>query len=97
MKRFFLFPLFLILLFSSCQKITHDPMTVERDCIGTYLRYNQKDYHVCNPEKLNGLQDGLAVKATYKKIDDCDASKTWVVCDMIHENKGWIEILKVEY
>ena len=97
MNRFFLFPLFLILLFSSCKKVTHDPVTVVRDCTGTYLRYNEKDWHVCNPEKLDGIQDGQAIKATYKKINDCPAAENWTVCLMIHENKGWIEILKVEH
>lgn len=41
----------------ACGK-TKDSMVIVRDCTGTYLRYQKKDYHVCNPEKLQIYPDG---------------------------------------
>lgn len=84
-------------LFSGCTKNRDQNVTVERDCTGTYLRLGGKDYHVCNPEKLSSISDGASVTAIFKKINDCNGSaKDAIVCQMLHENEGWIEVEKIK-
>lgn len=80
----------------ACNKERCDNMTVVRDCTGTYLRVDQKDYHVCNTEKLASFSDGAQVKASFKKVKDCPAREKEIVCMMYHANEGWIEVKKIE-
>lgn len=87
-----------ILLFAlmSCKKESGEKMTVVKDCTGTYLRMNGKDYQVCNLEKTNAFANGTAVIASYKKISTCTGSATdQITCMMYHENEGWIEVASI--
>lgn len=81
----------------SCKKINNKTMTVVKDCTGVYLRFNRKDYLVCNLEKVSAFADGAKVKASFEKIKGCsDIGQQAFVCMMIHENKGWINVKKIE-
>lgn len=85
----------LLLMAFSCKK-ENQLVTVVKDCTGTYLHYDGKDYHVCNPEKLSTYPNGSKVNASFKKIDECNGSaKDAIVCMMVHENEGWIEVDKI--
>lgn len=68
-------------------------MTVVRDCTGTYLRFNEKDYNVCNLEKVSSFPNGILVTATFKKIKNCTGG---AICHMYHENEGWIQVEKIK-
>ena len=70
-------------------------MTVIKDCTGSYLRFNGNDYHICNIETVKDYYDGTEVEASFNKIDDCSESDE-VVCQMLHKNKGWIKVTKIE-
>lgn len=65
-----------------------------RDCTGTYIRYQEKDYQVCNFELLNDVASDNNITAEFYQSDDCDnpAFKDMIVCAMYHENEGWIKI-----
>jgi len=100
MKNLFFLSL-LLFAFSSCMKKGEcskgKEMTVITDCTGTYLRVGDKDYHVCNTEKMTAFQNLQLVKADFKKIDACQgAAADDVVCMMFHENEGWIEVESIE-
>jgi len=89
--------LLLFLVFSSCKKENDQEVTVVRNCTGTYLRWNQKDYQVCNLEKVSGFEDGASLKATFKKIKTCQGSANdQIVCKMLYPNDGFIEVLKIK-
>ena len=77
----------------ACKKVKNETMTVVRDCTGTYLQFNGKDYNVCNLEKVSSFPDGASVIATFRKIKNC-TSRT--VCLMYHENEGWIQVEKIK-
>lgn len=84
------------LLAFSCKKENQSVMVV-KDCTGTYLRFDGKDYHVCNPEKVSSFDNGATVNATFKKIKDCNGSaKDAIVCMMVHQNEGWIEVDEIK-
>jgi uncharacterized lipoprotein NlpE involved in copper resistance len=80
----------------SCKRQTNKPMTVVRDCTGTYLRIDGKDFQVCNVGKLSLYSTGATVDATFRKIDNCKRLERKVVCRMLHQNEGLIEILKLK-
>jgi hypothetical protein len=63
----------LILMAFSCRK-EPEQMTVLRDCTGVYLRLDNKDYHVCNPEKVSSFPDGAVVTASFKRVNECNGS-----------------------
>ena len=78
----------------SCSKVNNKNMTVIKDCTGSYLRFNDKDYHICNIETVEYYEDGDEVKASFKKIDAC-ITDTLVHCEMLHNNEGWVEVTKI--
>ena len=80
----------------SCKRETNKPMTVVRDCTGTYLRMDGKDFQVCNIGKLSLFSTGTAVNATFRKIDNCKRLEDKVICKMLHPNEGLIEIVKLK-
>ena len=87
---------FLLTLFA-CKKEQNKTVTVIRDCTGTYLCLDGKDYQVCNLEKVSSFTDGATVTATFKKIKECNGSaKDAIVCYMLHANEGWIEVDKIK-
>lgn len=84
-------------MFSSCKKELNQTVTVIRDCTGTYLRFDGKDYQVCNLETVASFTDGATAKVAFKRIGECNGSaKNLIVCHMLHPNEGWIEVRSIE-
>ena len=93
----FLILLALTAMLPSCKKVRNQTVTVERDCTGTYLSLDGKDYHVCNLEMVSSFSDGATVTASFKKIKECNGSaKDANVCEMLHANEGWIVVDKIK-
>jgi hypothetical protein len=91
--------LFLFLgIISSCDKLNPcKNATVLKDCTGTYLRVDDKDYHVCNIEKTSAFTNGASVSVSFKKIEECNGSAAQqIVCEMLRLNDGWIEIKSIK-
>jgi hypothetical protein len=71
--------------------------TVKRDCTGTFLLLDGKDYQVCNVYKVSSFSDGATVTATFKKIQECNGpAKDALVCRMFHANQAWIQIENIK-
>lgn len=103
MKSFFLIGSALLLSINmSCKKCydhhDDDPgkpggrMTVIRDCTGTYLRQDGKDYNVCNLSILDAYRDGATVHARFRRVTECTEASDRIICMMFHENEGWIQV-----
>jgi hypothetical protein len=43
-------------------------VTVEKDCTGTLVRIDLKDYMVPNTDKTDSFKDGQVVRVRYKKL-----------------------------
>ena len=84
--------LVIMVVISSCSSIKNTEVTVVRDCTGTYVRSNEKDYHVCNLDVVKDVADGATVKLDFKKVSACPAMDSTIVCMMYHENEGWVEV-----
>lgn len=95
MKRLVLLLIILPILFVSCSKVSKRNMTVIKDCTGSYLRFHGKDYQVCNLESVLDYESGTEVKASFKKTDNCPDSDD-AICELFHENEGWINVTKIE-
>ncbi len=82
---------------SSCKKESNQQVKVVRDCTGTYLHWEGKDYKVCNLEKVSPFPDGTTITATFTKTNNCNGSaKNAIVCFMLHDNEGWIEVNNIK-
>lgn len=85
--------LFLTCIVVSCKKNDCKTVKLVKDCTGTYLNIDGKDYQVCNVEKTAKFEDGAEVKVKYRKLSECSGSANdMIVCMMNHANEGWIEI-----
>jgi len=70
--------------------------TVTRDCTGTYLRVDSKDWLVCNAEILSRHKEGAVVNAKFIKTDQCPEFADKIFCMMYHENEGLIRITELK-
>ncbi|WP_317897316.1 hypothetical protein [Aurantibacillus circumpalustris] len=87
----------LVLLLFSCKKNDCIKAELVKDCTGTYIRIDGKDYQVCNLEKVSAFNNGAKITVSYKKITECKGTAAdQIVCLMLHANEGWIEVLKIE-
>lgn len=81
----------------SCEKERNQAAIIIRDCTGTYLRIDSKDYQVCNTGETENFAAEESVIATFKRINECkDPNYSPAACDMLHLNEGWIEIQKIK-
>lgn len=71
MKALVVLTLFLVCSVSCEKKVEYISATVVRDCSGTYVRMDGKEYFVCNPEKIASAVDGAEVQFTYVSCDAC--------------------------
>lgn len=94
---FHILTLLLALTFFSCKKDVTKNATVIKDCTGTYMRLNGKDYKVCNIEKVSSFQNGTTVSVSFKELKDCEGSGNIVAtCYMLHQFESWIEIENIK-
>ncbi len=70
--------------------------TIVRDCTGTYVNMDGKDYIVCNFKKLQNKERGAKISFTYEVSKDCPESDGTAVCMMYHEHAGMIRIVDVK-
>ena len=69
---------------------------VVRDCTGTYLQIDKKDYLVCNSDILKNFKEGQTVSATFEKTDYCPEFEGQVLCMMFHKNEAKIRVNTVK-
>jgi hypothetical protein len=64
---------------------------VVKDCTGTYIRYREKDYRVCNEDLLKYYTDGSRITANFSKANNCSDLPLYL-CNMYHQNEGLVAI-----
>ncbi|HOZ85666.1 MAG TPA: hypothetical protein PK191_09260 [Niabella sp.] len=92
---------FMITILMGCQKTSQEDvadfageMLVVKDCTGTYLKFNNLDYHICNKTLVEKYVSGDKVKASLQKLDSCSADKD-KICYLYHQNEGWVKIISI--
>jgi len=84
-------------IFISCKKENIRNVTLIRDCTGTYLRWEGKDYLVCNLERVSDFPSGSTLSASFIRIKECNGpANSSITCYMYHPNEGWIEVTKIK-
>ncbi|MEO7049078.1 MAG: hypothetical protein ABI091_27485 [Ferruginibacter sp.] len=77
----------------SCKKDLTTNGIIIKDCTGTYLRLNEKDYKVCNLEKVSSFQSDTNVRVTFKQLKNCEGTaNSTPICYLLHQYVAWIEI-----
>jgi len=90
-----IFGIGIISLLTSCGKFTHKA-TIERDCTGTYIEINNRDYLVCNPSMVSSYSDGSSIKVKYTSVFECPTDSNTVVCELYHKNYGMVKITEIK-
>ncbi len=69
-------------------------LEIIKDCTGTYVRWNEKDYQVCNFELLEKFKGGEVIEAKFYRLKECNNPllKDMVFCTMYHQNEGWVKV-----
>lgn len=81
----------------SCKKEKFVQAAIARDCTGTYLRVDGKDYRVCNLEMTDKFQNGQPVNVTFTKMKECNKSGNFApICYLYHQYDSFVEVLKIE-
>ena len=80
---------------SSCSKSLSSG-TIVQDCTGTYLKLNNKDYLICNPEIAIGYPNGSSVEVKYNSKSSYPTDAYEAVCLVLHESYGFVEITKIK-
>jgi hypothetical protein len=81
-------------LFYSCDK-SKIRMTIIKNCTGTYLRDNSRDYYVCNSDLLDSYPAGEKVKVSYSELEECFGILDTISCEMTQPYNGKIEITEI--
>lgn len=88
-----------ILISAACEKDeleTAIQAVIVRDCTGTYLRHDGKDFHICNIDKVETFTNKETISLTFKKLGTCNGSGIGsIVCDMLQKSEGWIEVIRI--
>lgn len=90
------FAMVLPFVFSCSSANNPESAKVVRDCTGTYLQIDKKDYLVCNSAIFKNFKEGQTVSATFEKADYCSEFEGQVVCMMYHKNDGKILVTSVK-
>lgn len=78
---------------AACSK-QNEAAIIIKDCTGSYINQNDKDYLICNDEIVDDFDSGTEVSVSFEKVDNCENENDFV-CLMYHENEGVIEITKI--
>ena len=95
MRLRFLTFIFVLTLFSGCEKRDCYVGEVVRNCTGVYLRFDAVEYKVCNEFKLLPFADGERVRVRYALVKGCGGTGQ-IVCMMFYEHDGLADVLDVE-
>lgn len=92
--KYILISVMMICALASCKKKSEKNALVIKDCTGSYVHINDKDYLICNSELIDNVESGTKLSITYQKAEDCDALSP-TLCELYHKNEGTIEITKI--
>ena len=74
----------LLFLFSCTKK--ENNATLIKDCTGSYVHINDKDYLICNTELIENIETGTKLSIIYQKTENCAVSSP-TLCELYHKNE----------
>lgn len=88
---FFVFVAWLSL--SGCTDSQTQTAIVIKNCTGSYLRFEDNDFKICNQEIIESYQEDEVITANLRHIDHCSYD---YACNLYYPFEGWVEILEIE-
>ncbi|RZL20638.1 MAG: hypothetical protein EOO96_24815 [Pedobacter sp.] len=84
-----------LFLVSACSKdfLSVDAI-VEKNCTGTYLKFDTKFSYVCNSDILASYTNGQSVSVSYKALEGCNSIGS-AVCSVAFTYEDVIEIKEI--
>lgn len=79
------------------ERVFSEMVQIIRDCTGTYIRMNEKDFKVCNEEAVKNIDSDTSVNLTFQNVDSCPVDEDVVTCMMYHKNAGFVEVTSFNY
>ncbi|MCK5814900.1 MAG: hypothetical protein KAH07_03050 [Flavobacteriaceae bacterium] len=67
---------------------------IVRNCTGTYVRFEEHDYKVCNNEMLASFKNNEKASLTFKDSYPCKLPKETAICAMYHPFMSTVSIIK---
>lgn len=97
MTKILIIPCLLLLIssISSCNKSMTNAK-INRDCTGTYLELNNKDYLVCNPSMAESYSNCSEIEVSFEFKSECNPNPNEAVCFMYHKSYGFVEITEIK-
>ncbi|MFP5470934.1 MAG: hypothetical protein ACLGGV_05005 [Bacteroidia bacterium] len=87
---------FLFLFLSSCNKVRNINAEFIKDCTGSYIRIDDKDYKICNIDDVEGYQYGDKIQVSFKKLENCDEEESsQIICMLYHHFETFAFITKI--
>jgi hypothetical protein len=77
----------------SCKEVGTQKAQVIRNCTGTYLRVEDKDYLVCNLNLLTQYADNEQIEIGIHHIAECPDLNNKTICMMVYPNAGIVEVV----
>ncbi len=91
--RYSFFALVAWLSISGCTDSQKQTAIVIKNCTGSYLRFQENDFKICNPEIIESQQEGEVITVKLRYIDQCTDD---YACNLHYPFEGWVEILEIE-
>ena len=69
---------------------------IVRNCTGTYIRFKEQDYKVCNQELIVKLKSDAKVNVTFEDSNRCKLPKDMAICSMYHPFISSVNIIAIK-
>ena len=95
MKTHFFIILLLLGLVWGCGKEDWKNAVLVRDCTGSYIRLEDKEFLICNQKKVSFIETGTKIEVVISQVSEC--TQEGIVCMMLHEHDGFVKVERVRY
>lgn len=83
------------LVVSSCSRSTYKVLIV-KDCTGSYIQWNNKDYRICNPELTDDRANGSRLRVNFHRQSSCPLDTNQQICALYHPTEGYVKIVEIK-
>ena len=78
---------------SGCKDSQTQTAIVIKNCTGSYLRFEDNDFKICNPDIMASHPEGEVVIVRLRYNDQCSDD---FACNLHYPFEGWVEVLEIE-
>ena len=94
MKNIFSILTIVIFTFISCSKDDYKEGKIIKNCTGSYLNIDDKEYLICNSEVVVDFNNDTEVLVDFTLIDNCNNNQG-TICMMVYNYNGTISVNEI--